>query len=85
MRYEVKYDPKAEEQLDKLPRDISKRIVKKMKWVGETGQGIESIKDKKYGNKVRIGDYRVLIDLEHNPNIIFVRVVGHRKNIYKNI
>jgi mRNA-degrading endonuclease RelE of RelBE toxin-antitoxin system len=33
------------------------------------------------GFKLRAGDYRALIDIEEN--IIAVRVVGHRKNIYK--
>ena len=29
MMFEVRWDPKAEEQLEKLQKDISKRIVKK--------------------------------------------------------
>lgn len=40
MKYEVRYDPKAEKQLEKLPRDIAQRIVRKMREVAETGRGI---------------------------------------------
>lgn len=83
MRYEVKYDPKALKQLDKLPKDIAQRIVKKMAEVGETGRGIEAIVNAPYGYKVRVGDYRVLIDLSFNPHIILVRYVDHRSRIYK--
>ncbi len=53
--------------------------------VGETGRGIESIKEKEFGYKVRVGDYRVLIDMTHNPDIIWVRYVDHRKRVYKNL
>jgi len=83
MKFEVRYDPKAEEQLDKLPKDISIRIIKKMREVSETGRGIELLKDFYYGFKVRVGDYRVLVDLYYNPNIIIVRVVDHRGRIYE--
>ncbi|QQG38613.1 MAG: type II toxin-antitoxin system RelE/ParE family toxin [Candidatus Woesearchaeota archaeon] len=82
--FEVKWDPKAEEQLEKLPRDISRRIVIKTKKVAENGRGIEPLKEFVYGFKIRAGDYRALVDVYFNPDIIAVRAVGHRKNIYKN-
>ena len=33
--------------------------------------------------KLRIGDYRVIADIEENRRVIIVRSLGHRKNIYK--
>lgn len=85
MRYEVRYDPKAEKQLEKLPKDISKRIVKKMREVGESGRGIETIKEEAYGFKVRVGNYRVLLDITYNPSTVWVRVIDHRGRVYKRI
>ena len=83
MNYAVRYDPLAEKQLTKLPKEISKRIVKKIREVSETGRGIESIKEESYGFKIRVGDYRVLVDLTYNPSTIWVRYVNHRGRIYK--
>ena len=85
MNYEVRYDPKAERQLEKLPREIAKRIVKKLREVGETGRGIETLKEEDYGYKIRVGHYRVLVDLDYNPNILWVRYVDLRGRIYKRI
>mgnify|MGYP001593687123 CR=1 FL=1 len=85
MKYEVKYDPKAEKQLDKLPRDIAKRVVKKLRDISETGRGIEILKDEEYGYKIRVGDYRILVDLNYNPNIIWVRYIDLRGRIYKRL
>ena len=83
MKYAVRYDPKAEKQLEKLPREDAQRTVKKMREVGENGRGIEALKDADYGFKVRIGDYRALIDLMHNPETVLVRYIDHRGRIYK--
>lgn len=83
--YGVKYDPKAEKQLEKLSQDVIRRILKKMRKVGETGRGIETIKDEAYGFKIRVGDYRVLVDLMYNPNVILVRYIDIRGRIYKRI
>lgn len=83
MKYEVKYDLKAEKQLDKLQKETAQRIVKRMRFVGETGRGIEPLKDEEYGNKVRAGKYRILVDLTYNPNIIWVRYIDLRGRIYK--
>ena len=61
------------------------RVIKKMREVAETGRGIETIKDESYGFKVRAGDYRILIDITYNPNIIITRYIDHRGRIYKRI
>ena len=74
MKFQVFYDPKAEKQLDKLPRSVAVRVIEKMRDVGKTGRGIETL---------RVGDYRVLIDVTYNPNRIWVRYVDHRSRIYK--
>jgi len=56
-----------------------------MREVGESGRGIESLKDKEYGSKVRVGKYRVIINLSFNPDIIIVRLIDLRGRIYKNL
>lgn len=83
MSFEILWDPKAVSQLRKLPKDISSRIVKKVRLVGETGIGLEMLKEHEYGFRIRIGDYRALCDVYYNPNRIVIRAVAHRRNVYK--
>ncbi|KAF5420976.1 MAG: mRNA interferase RelE/StbE [Candidatus Methanocomedens sp.] len=83
MTFEILWDPKAISQLRKLPSDVSSRIVKKVRLVGETGFELEVLKDHQYGFRIRVGDYRVLCDVDYNPHRILIRVVGHRRKIYK--
>ena len=35
------------------------------------------------GYKFRIGDYKLILDLNKNDLVILVLQVGHRRNIYK--
>ena len=30
----------------------------------------------------RVGDYRIVVELDDNRHVIFVRGIGHRKNVY---
>ena len=83
MNFDVRYDPIAEKQLEKLPKEVAARIVRKLREVGETGRCIEPITNKPYGFKIRIGDYRVLVDLTYNPHSIWVRYIDLRGRIYK--
>lgn len=80
--FEIKWEERALQELNKLEKAISLRIYKK---INELKSGFLSKDIKKIeGNnrfRLRIGDYRVLFSLENN--IITVWKVGHRKNIYK--
>ncbi len=83
MIYAVFYDPRAEEQLAKLPNEVAQRIVKMLRRVAETGRGFEPLKDAQYGYRIRVGDYRLLVDITYNPHRLFVRYIDHRSRIYK--
>ena len=83
MSYSIKWTPLALNELENFPGDIIERIINK----------VENLKDDPFhylehyeGAKVyklRIGDYRALIDVDFSNKILTVRIVGHRKNIYK--
>lgn len=85
MTFEIRYDPICEKQLRKLSKEVAQRILSKIREVSETGRGIESLKDEHYGYKIRVGDYRVLVDLSFHPSTLWIRYIGHRKKIYKQI
>ncbi len=85
MNYSIEWHPKVRDFLRKLQRDIANRIVKK----------IDSILQDPFhylehyeGNdlyKLRIGEYRALIDIDFTNKIIKIQVLGHRKDIYERL
>lgn len=82
MSYKITYSAEAAIQLDRLESIIARRIIKK----------IESTQNNPYlffkrltGHteyKLRIGDYRVIAEISDTKNLILIRTLGHRKNIY---
>jgi len=82
MSYSVEWDTKVKKYLRKLPDDISARIVLKVKEIKEDPfHYLEHYEGKDY-YKLRVGDYRLLIDVDFKNKVLFVRVAGHRGSIY---
>jgi mRNA interferase RelE/StbE len=70
-------------ELRKLPKEIAERIVKRVDIAkDEPKHFLEKLVDDT-GYKIRVGDYRAIIDILDKEKILAVRIVGHRKNIYK--
>ena len=83
MTFEVELGPKAEKAIDKLPKELALRITKKLHLLKENPfRFLEHIeKDKFY--KLRIGDYRALIEIDFERKILVVRMLDKRSRIYK--
>jgi len=85
MTFEIRWDKKALEFLRKLDRSTSKRIVQKVDGMkSDPRRYLEPLKEIG-GYKLRVGDYRVIIDVHWDTKTIFVLLVGHRKKIYKRV
>jgi mRNA interferase RelE/StbE len=84
--YQVIILPKAIEDLSRLDKTIAHRITNKLTWLSEN---IESITPSplsgKYSElyKLKVGDWRVIYDIDYNKKIITVHKIGHRREIYK--
>ena len=82
MTYEILFSDKALKQLKNMERDVQERIIAAMERV--------RIKPAKYvtklvgdpGYKLRVGDYRVIMDIDSKKLQVLVLKIGHRKNIY---
>ena len=83
MTYEILFSDKALKQLKNMERDVQERIIAAMERV--------RIKPEKYvtklvgdtGYKLRVGDYRVIMDIDSKKLQVLVLKIGHRKNIYE--
>ena len=85
LTYDVKIKPKALKQLKKLPKEITERILKKVVFIKDTPQSFMKKLESKNIWRLRVGDYRVLIDIYEDKRLIEIIKVGHRKEIYENI
>jgi len=81
--YELKFDKKAVDFISKLQKDIKERIWNKLQQCKENPfRFLEHLEDMP-GFKLRVGDYRLIIDVYPNEKILHILKIGHRKNIYE--
>lgn len=78
----------ADRQLQKLPKQAQRRIIKKIKFYLESGDplqfadSIKGVEGKIY--RFRIGDYRVIFDwIDNNGDHIRVLKVASRADVYE--
>ncbi|MEK6809018.1 MAG: type II toxin-antitoxin system RelE/ParE family toxin [Nanoarchaeota archaeon] len=80
----VEWDIKAREFLRKLPREVAKRIYKKVDT--EIRNNVERYLDTLVNRdfyKIRIGDYRLFVDYYKDKDYLVIRTIKHRKDAYK--
>lgn len=80
----IEWKESAIKQLEKLPHLLGRRIYTKVSQLIEDpfSKGIIKVKGEETF-RLRVGDYRVLFDLDVKGKRIRILKVGHRKNIYK--
>lgn len=80
--YEIIFSIKAKKQLIKLERNTQERIISALEKIRIRPETFVTKLIGDQGYKLRVGDYRVIMDIDKNSLIILVIKVGHRKNIY---
>ena len=81
--YKLIFSKLALKQLNKLEKGIKERIWEKLQLCKENPfrflEHLEQIK----GFKLRVGDYRLIIDVNTSAQTLELIKIGHRKNIYE--
>lgn len=82
--YTVLILPSAQKQLSKLPNAIACHIEDKMLDLEHDPRpsGCKKLKGRDAW-RIRIGDYRVIYEIEDGKLIITVITIGHRKEVYE--
>ncbi len=81
--YELSYSKKILNQLKKLEFANKNRILKSLERIRIRPYAyIKRIVGTKFF-RLRVGDYRIILDIKNDKLIIFVIEMGPRKNIYK--
>jgi len=85
MAYSVSFEPESIDDLDKISEVVRVRILKKIQWLSVNFEKISALPltgqwSRFY--KVRVGDYRVIYEFDIENQLIFIAMVGHRREIY---
>jgi mRNA interferase RelE/StbE len=89
MAWRIEYDEDAEKDLAKLDRPVVQRI---LKFMGQRVAALENprsmgeaLKGSKLGDfwKYRVGDYRIIAEIQDKVVCVYVVAIGDRKQIYR--
>ncbi len=89
MVWRVKLDPAAEKELAKLDRQPTERILRflfdRVAKLDDPRSIGEALKGSKLGElwKYRVGDYRIIADLQDGDLLVLVVRIGNRREIYR--
>ncbi|MFH0831714.1 MAG: type II toxin-antitoxin system RelE/ParE family toxin [archaeon] len=81
--YQLIFEKKALHDLNKLGKEVKERIWNKLQLCKEEPFRFLEHLAEINGFKLRIGDYRAIVDVDSSLKTIKVTKVGHRKNIYE--
>ena len=79
--YQIEYGDSALDDLDHLPARERAQILRKIERLEHGLLGnIKRLHDAEAAFRLRMGDYRILFDVENN--VIVIRRIGNRKDVY---
>ena len=87
MNYRIEVKRSAAKALKKIPKADQKRIADKIDSLAEDVPNPDTTKMK--GNnpfhRIRVGEYRIIYEIQEDVLLILVVKIGHRKDIYRNL
>ena len=83
MSYEIIFSDKAFKQLKKLEPDTQERIIKVLERIRIRPDKFVTKIVGDSGFRLRVGDYRVIVDIVKDKLLVLVIKIGHRSRIYK--
>jgi len=83
MTYEIIFSDQALRQLKKLEKIVQLRIIAALERIRIRPQAYVTKLVGDPGYKLRVGDYRIIMDIDNKKLTILILKAGHRENIYQ--
>jgi mRNA interferase RelE/StbE len=87
MNYQIKILNHAKRQVKSISKYVQEQIKITIKNLGDNPRpvGVIKLSGKQDLYRVRVGDYRIIYQIEDNVLLIIIVSVGHRREIYRNM
>jgi mRNA interferase RelE/StbE len=87
MQYNILLSKKAEKQLNRISKKeqllVAKAIEELIKFSRRSSRNIKKMKTPFPGYRKRVGNYRILFEIEDSEKKIVIYKIGHRRDIYR--
>ncbi len=84
MQYEITYAQSALKSLRKLDQSVARRVLTAIDALARNPRppGCLQLKGGSGEMRIRVGDYRIVYDVNDGEVVVLVLAVGHRREIY---
>lgn len=85
MAYQVEITPAAKRQIKKLVKQTQELIIQRLEQLADNPRppGVLKMEGEENLYRVRVGDYRIIYEIQDRVLLIVVVKVGHRGDIYR--
>jgi len=85
MKYRIEFSPTAERQFKKLLKEVQARLKHRIDILAENPfpRGVRKLSAEEDLYRLRIGDYRIIYQVQGKALLILILKLGHRKNVYR--
>jgi mRNA interferase RelE/StbE len=83
--YAVQFKPSAARDLRGLTKGVQRRIVRKLEAlaVPPRPNGVKKLDGENSTYRVRVGDYRIIYQIQDAILVVLVIHIGHRRDVYR--
>ena len=82
MNFKVLLHPKAAKELQKIEKQIRTRIIQSAKQLHENPDKLGKLLKQSDYWSLRVGDYRVIYEINQNKQQVVILFIGHRSKVY---
>jgi len=88
--YRIETTPQFDDDLRRLDRTIAARIIERAEWLAEHPDTIRvplkhMPRDLRGLHRDRVGDYRILLWVNHQEQVLALYGVAHRRAVYRRL
>ncbi len=83
LAFRVEFSELAAEKFRKLHKPVRERIARKLQQLARDPARYLTRLSSVGAYKLRIGDYRAIVDVDWDGKVVYVLTVGHRSTVYR--
>lgn len=87
MTFRVEFTKSAAKALRELPRKDQERVARKIDQIAETTppKAETKMKGENPFHRVRVGNYRIIYEIQDDILLILILKIGHRRDVYRRL
>ena len=85
MSYRTEFTSSATRDFSKLTEDIRQRLMPKIDALAHDPRpmGVQKLQGRENRYRIRVGDYRIVYEIQDEILVVLIVRVGHRREVYR--